>query len=93
MTARTEGRTMHSPPHQHGHTTHQARSVCLPRAAVPELLTPLLALGRTETMPPRGALGKGAHHDVLAPLGHPPIAHVPIDGFAVYCLAVPAIGS
>ena len=51
---------MHSPPHQHGHspngtaqhghdhsrTPHQARSVALHRAAVTELLAPLLAQGR-----------------------------------------------
>jgi molybdopterin molybdotransferase len=111
MTARTEGRTMHSPPHQHGHTPnssghvhtglshtpgqapHQARSVALHRAAVTELLTPLLARGRTETLALREALGKGLAQDVMAPLSLPPFANSQMDGFAVNSADVPDGGA
>ncbi|MET3173487.1 UNVERIFIED_ORG: molybdopterin molybdotransferase [Arthrobacter sp. UYCu721] len=104
MTARTEGRTMHSPPHQHGdashhvhgvhsQTPHQARSVALHRNAVAELLAPLLAQGRTETLVLRDALGKGLAHDVPAPLSLPPFANSQMDGFAVNSLDVPDGGA
>lgn len=107
MTARTEGRTMHSPPHQHGHVSqsptqhgdapghalHQARSVSLHRAAVAELLAPLLAQGRTETLALRDALGKALAHDVTAPLSLPPFANSQMDGFAVKSADVPDGGA
>lgn len=107
MTARTEGRTMHSPPHQHGHTPsssehvhfghshtpHQARSVALHRAAVTELLAPLLAQERTETLALRDALGKGLAQDVMAALNLPPFANSQMDGFAVNSLDVPDGGA
>ncbi|MCO4273625.1 molybdopterin molybdotransferase MoeA [Pseudarthrobacter sp. HLT3-5] len=88
MTARTEGRTLHSSPHQHSHTPHQARSVALHRAAVTELLAPLRAHGRTETLALRDALGKGLAQDVMAPLSLPPFANSQMDGFAVNSLDV-----
>ena len=107
MTPRTEGRTMHSPPHQHGHspngtaqhghdhsrTPHQARSVALHRAAVTELLAPLLAQGRTETLALGDALGKGLAHDVPAPLSLPPFANSQMDGFAVTSADLPDGGA
>lgn len=103
MTARTEGRTMHSPPHQHGdprhvhtehnHAPHQARSVALHRAAVTELLAPLLAQGRTETLALGDALGKGLAQDVPAPLSLPPFANSQMDGFAINSKDVPDGGA
>lgn len=87
MTARTEGRTMHS------HTPHQARSISLHRAAVTELLTPMLARGRRETLELREALGKGLAQDVMAPLSLPPFANSQMDGFAINSLDVPDGGA
>jgi molybdopterin molybdotransferase len=96
MTAYTEGRTMHSPPHQHGAAPHQhraalhgARSVARHRAAVAELLAPLLTEARAETLALRDALGKGLAHDIAAPLSLPPFANSQMDGFAVNSADVP----
>ncbi|HEY8753926.1 MAG TPA: gephyrin-like molybdotransferase Glp [Arthrobacter sp.] len=108
MTGQTEGRTMHSPPHQHGPAApglaahgpaqhgaepHQARSVAQHRAAVAELLAPLLAQRRTETLVLREALGKGLANDVLAPMNLPPFANSQMDGFAVNSADVPDGGA
>ncbi|MBE4716912.1 molybdopterin molybdenumtransferase MoeA [Pseudarthrobacter sp. AB1] len=84
---------MHSSPHQHGHTTHHARSVALHRAAVTELLTPLVARKKTERLALRDALGKGLAQDVAAPLSLPPFANSQMDGFAVNSADVPESGA
>ncbi|QNE16386.1 gephyrin-like molybdotransferase Glp [Pseudarthrobacter sp. NBSH8] len=84
---------MHSSPHQHGQTTHQARSVALHRAAVTELLTPLFARKKTERLALRDALGKGLAQDITAPLGLPPFANSQMDGFAVNSADVPESGA
>lgn len=81
----------------HGHTPgqapHQARSVALHRAAVAELLAPLLAQGRSETLALLDALGKGLAHDVAAPLSLPPFANSQMDGFAFNSADVPDGGA
>nr|WP_255770438.1 gephyrin-like molybdotransferase Glp [Pseudarthrobacter sulfonivorans] len=93
MTASTEGRTMHSPPHQHGAAPHQSRSVARHRAAVAELLAPLLTGGKTETLALRDALGRGLAHDIAAPLSLPPFANSQMDGFAVNSSDLPDDGA
>ncbi len=109
MTARIEGRTMHSTPRhqhgevsdrpaQHGHTSpsnaaHEARPVAVHRAAVAELLAPLLTQRRTEKLALRDALGKGLAQDVTAPLSLPPFANSQMDGFAVNSADLPDGGA
>ncbi|MGM9473683.1 molybdopterin molybdotransferase MoeA [Pseudarthrobacter sp. YS3] len=67
-----------------GHAAHPGRSVDQHRAAVAELLAPLLSTpGRTETLALRDALGKGLVHDVMAPLSLPPFPNSQMDGFAI----------
>ncbi|HCN21147.1 MAG TPA: molybdopterin molybdenumtransferase MoeA, partial [Arthrobacter bacterium] len=63
------------------------------RAAVTELLAPLLAQGRTETLALGDALGKGLAHDVPAPLSLPPFANSQMDGFAVTSADLPDGGA
>ncbi len=74
---------MHSPQHQHGDARHQPRSVATHRAAVADLLAPLLTADRVETLALRDALGKGLAHDIAAPLSLPPFANSQMDGFAI----------
>jgi molybdopterin molybdotransferase len=93
MTAHTEGRTMHSSPHEHGGAPQQSRSVARHRAAVAELLAPLLTDARAETLALRDALGKGLAHDVAAPLSLPPFANSQMDGFAINSADVPDGGA
>lgn len=93
MTAPTEGRTMQSPPHQHGHATHAARSVARHRAAVAELLAPLVTGARTETQALREALGRGLALDIAAPLSLPPFANSQMDGFAINSADIPDGGA
>jgi molybdopterin molybdotransferase len=100
MTAYTEGRTMHSSPHEHGGALHQhgaaphgARSVARHRAAVAELLAPLLTEARAETLALLDALGKGLAHDIAAPLSLPPFANSQMDGFAINSADVPDGGA
>jgi molybdopterin molybdotransferase len=100
MTAPTEGRTMHSSPHEHGGALHQhgspphgARSVARHRAAVAGLLAPLLTEARAESLALRDALGKGLAHDIAAPLSLPPFANSQMDGFAVNSADVPDGGA
>ena len=93
MTAPTEGRTMHSPPHQHGGAPHQSRSVARHRAAVAELLAPLLTEARAETVALRDALGKGLAQDITAPLSLPPFANSQMDGFAINTADLPDGGA
>jgi molybdopterin molybdotransferase len=98
MTASTEGRIMHSPPHPHGGapnggTPHQARSVVRHRDAVTELLAPLLAEGKTESLPLRDALGRGLAQDLAAPLSLPPFANSQMDGFAINSADLPDGGA
>ncbi|MET4590226.1 molybdopterin molybdotransferase [Arthrobacter sp. 754] len=78
-----QGGAAHGDGHR-GHAAHSARSVDQHRAAVAELLAPLLAApGRTETLSLRDALGKGLAQDVFAPLSLPPFANSQMDGFAI----------
>ncbi|WP_374113268.1 molybdopterin molybdotransferase MoeA [Pseudarthrobacter sulfonivorans] len=84
---------MHSPPHQHGAAPHQSRSVARHRAAVAELLAPLLTGGKTETLALRDALGRGLAHDIAAPLSLPPFANSQMDGFAVNSSDLPDDGA
>ncbi len=93
MTASTEGRTMHSSPHEHGGAQHRSRSVAWHRAAVAELLAPLLTEARTETLVLREALGKGLARDVVASLSLPPFANSQMDGFAINSADVPDGGA
>lgn len=84
---------MQSPPHQHGHATHAARPVARHRAAVAELLAPLVIGARTETVALRDALGKGLALDIVAPLSLPPFANSQMDGFAINSADVPDGGA
>lgn len=93
MTAPTEGRTMHSSPHGHGGAPHQSRSVAGHRAAVAELLAPLLTEARVETVTLRDALGRGLAFDIAAPLSLPPFANSQMDGFAINSADVPDGGA
>ncbi|MDR6416288.1 molybdopterin molybdotransferase [Pseudarthrobacter sulfonivorans] len=93
MTAPTEGRTMHSSPHEHGGAPHQSRSVAKHRAAVAELLAPLLTESKAETLALRDALGKGLAQDITAPLSLPPFANSQMDGFAINSADVPDGGA
>lgn len=93
MTASTEGRTMHSSPHEHGGAQHRSQSVARHRAAVAELLAPLLTETRTETLVLREALGKGLARDVVASLSLPPFANSQMDGFAINSADVPDGGA
>ncbi|GAC1380007.1 MAG: molybdopterin molybdotransferase MoeA [Pseudarthrobacter sp.] len=99
MTASTEGRTMHSLPHQHGAVPHQhgaphaARSVAEHRAAVADLLAPLLTEARAEALNLRDALGKGLARDITAPLSLPPFANSQMDGFAINSADLPDGGA
>ncbi len=93
MTAPTESRTMHSSPHEHGGAPHRSRSVAGHRAAVAELLAPLLTEARAETLLLRDALGKGLAQDIAAPLSLPPFANSQMDGFAINSADVPDGGA
>jgi molybdopterin molybdotransferase len=95
MTAATEGRTMHSRTHERERPggAHAARSVAAHRAAVQELLAPLLSADRTETLPLAAALGKGLAQDVTAPVSLPPFANSQMDGFAVSTADLPDGGA
>ncbi|MDQ0665005.1 molybdopterin molybdotransferase [Arthrobacter ulcerisalmonis] len=84
--------TSHTP---HGHATHteRARSVAGHAAAVAELLQPLRAADRIETLPLSRALGRGLVHDVAAPLSLPPFANSQMDGYAVRSGDIPGGGA
>ncbi|WP_309818337.1 gephyrin-like molybdotransferase Glp [Pseudarthrobacter sulfonivorans] len=84
---------MHSSPHEHGGAPHQSRSVAKHRAAVAELLAPLLTESKAETLALRDALGKGLAQDITAPLSLPPFANSQMDGFAINSADVPDGGA
>jgi molybdopterin molybdotransferase len=84
---------MHSHPHQHSNAPHAARSVARHRAAVTELLAPLLTQAGAEKLVLRDALGRGLAHDIAAPLSLPPFANSQMDGFAINSADVPGDGA
>ncbi|TLM84944.1 molybdopterin molybdotransferase MoeA [Pseudarthrobacter sp. NamE2] len=79
--------------HPHAHHDGRARSIAHHLAAVTELLRPVAALARTETVPLSKALGRGLVHDVMAPLSLPPFANSQMDGYAIRCSEVPDGGA
>jgi molybdopterin molybdotransferase len=77
-----------------GKQPHVARSVAKHRAAVAELLAPLLLTpDRIETLPLRDALGRGLARDIAAPVSLPPFANSQMDGFAINSRDVPDGGA